>query len=195
MAALKIEADDASLKPAKRIYSGSNVGHMLRGLVALWEKDWTEAEKNFQKVLEASPMDFVARNNIALALVEQDDPAKKQRALTYAEINYRDQPNGNDASGTLAWVYFRRGAFDKAGLALDKAIKKATDPNPDLSNADSTTYVAHILHQRQRDWEAKVILEDILRSGRPFAMRPEAEQLYAKVKDAKQPEAAPAKTP
>ena len=85
-AALRIEAD---ADPKK--YGGSNVGHMLRGLVALWEKDWPEAEKHFEKVILADPNDFVARNNIALALVEQDDPAKKQRALDYAEANYQRQ--------------------------------------------------------------------------------------------------------
>ena len=54
------------------------------------------------------PNDFGARNNLALALVEQDDPAKKQRALDYAEANYRDNKDNPDALSTLGWVYFRR---------------------------------------------------------------------------------------
>ena len=94
--ALRIEAADfGGIPPDKRKYSGSTVGHSLRGLVALWEKDWAEAEKNFQKVLDDSPMDVAAVNNMALALVEQDDPAKRQRALDYAGYNYyyrRNQP-------------------------------------------------------------------------------------------------------
>ena len=83
-AALRIEAADADLARDRK-YSGSNVGHMLRGLVALWEKDWPEAENDFQKVIVDDPNDFAARNNLALALVEQDDPAKKKKALAYAE--------------------------------------------------------------------------------------------------------------
>ena len=93
------------------------------------------------------PNDFVARNNLALALVEQDDPAKKQRALAYAEANYRDNKNNPDALSTLGWVYFRRNEFDQAGLALEQAIK-ATGGN--LTNADTATYVAHILYHRSR---------------------------------------------
>ena len=111
-AALRIEASD----PKK--YSGSNVGRMLRGLVALWEKDWPEAENYFQKVILENPNDFAARNNLALALVEQDDPAKQQRALAYAEANYRDNKNNPDALSTLGWVYFRRNEFDEAGGSL-----------------------------------------------------------------------------
>ena len=87
--ALRIEEPDfGGIPPDKRKYGGSTVGHSLRGLVALWEKDWAEAEKNFQKVLDDSPMDFAANNNMALALVGQDDPAKRQRALDYAQVNY-----------------------------------------------------------------------------------------------------------
>ena len=43
-AALRIEASDA------KKYGGSNLGRTLRGLVGLWEKNWTEAEGCFQKV-------------------------------------------------------------------------------------------------------------------------------------------------
>ena len=172
-------------KSADQKYSGSNVGHMLRGLVALWEKDWPEAEQQFQEGHPRRyPNDFVAKNNIALALVEQDDPAKKKRALAYAEGNYSANNKSPDALSTLGWVYFRRGEFDEAGVALEEAIK-ATGGN--MNNADTATYVAHILHHQDQDWQAKELLENILKSDRPFSMRPEAEKLYEKVKDAKKP--------
>jgi len=186
-AALRIEAADA------KKFSGSNVGRMLRGLVALWEKDWLGAENYFQKIVLENPSDFVARNNIALALVEQDDPAKKQRALQYAEANYRDNKNNPDAMSTLGWVYFRRNEFDQAGLALDQAVK-ATNGN--LNNADTATYVAHILYHKEMKWQAKEILDNVLKNDRPFSMRPEALKLYEKVKDATRPaETTPAVAP
>ena len=84
-AALKIEASDKSR------YGGSGVGHMLRGVVALWEKDWVEAERDFKALIDDNPNDFGAKNNMALALVEQDDDAKKMKALRYAEGNYQRQ--------------------------------------------------------------------------------------------------------
>lgn len=234
-AALRIEAADASLPPKDRKYSASNVGRMLRGLVALWEKDWPTAEKYFEKAVLEDPHDFAARNNLALALAEQNDPAKKLRALDYAESNYNANKNNPEALATLGWVHFRRGEFDQAGLALDQAVKvidravraadgtispdratlpstgtlvvrlletgEETAPSPTASGCsiphtratggkidpNTVAYVAHILHNRQQDWEAKAILENILKSGQSFSMKPEAERLYEKVKDAKEP--------
>jgi tetratricopeptide (TPR) repeat protein len=180
-AALRIEASEKRQR-------GGNVSHMLRGVVALLEKDWPVAEEQFQKIIDASPQDFVARNNLALALVEQDDPAKKQRALDFAEANYRVN-KGPEALSTLGWVYFRDGEFDKARLALNQAVK-VTGGN--LNNADTTTYLAHVLYHQGQRYQAKKLLDNILKGDRPFSMRPEAEKLYEKVKDEKKPEGAPA---
>ncbi len=248
-AALRIEAADASLKPEDRRYSGSHVGRMLHGQIALWEKDWPTAERYFEMVILEDPNDFAARNGAALALVEQDDPAKnqkdlplllqddgsvvlqhdsvkKRRALALAEGNYAADKNNASVLSTLGWVYFRRGQFEQAELALDQTLNVSggkMDPDstlhltmpqklarikatPDIRNQlrhpmstsafkatggnidpDMATYVAHLLHHRQQDWEAKGILEDILKNERSFAMKPEAQKLYEKVKDAKQP--------
>ncbi|MGO9112431.1 MAG: tetratricopeptide repeat protein [Thermoguttaceae bacterium] len=192
--ALRIEEEDAKKNPDERKYKGSNVGNILRGYVALWEKDWPEAETDFQKVILAAPTDFVARNNIALALVEQDDSTKKNKAVTYAEANYKDNSKTPDALSTLGWVYFRHGDFEKARGALDQAIKAVGGLNS--NSPDLATYAAYVLHHSDRDWDAKDILESILKSDRPFSMKPEAQELYKKVKDAKKPEAvAPAATP
>ena len=65
------------------------MGHMFRGRVALWQKDWPTAEHYFLWIVIENPHDFAAWKGITFALVEQDDPAKKQRALAYAEANYR----------------------------------------------------------------------------------------------------------
>jgi tetratricopeptide (TPR) repeat protein len=177
--ALRIEGAD------KKKFKDSNVGHMLRGYVALWEKKWPEAEQNFKNVMDNDPSNFVAKNNIALALCEQDDPAKKERALKYAEGNYKENNKSPDALSTLGWVNFRCGKFGEAGAYLDAALK-ATGGN--LNNPDTATYVAYILHHRQQDWDAKNILAAILvEKARPFAMKPEAKELYEKVKDAVAP--------
>ena len=148
-AALRIEAPDV---PGARKFNGSHVGHLLRGLVALWEKDWPEAERNFQTAVDDSPADFVARNNLALALVEQDDPAKRQRALDYAEANLRDHKESSDALSTLGWVHFRRGEFDQAQAVLDQAVKAA---GGNATDADTATYVAYLLDHQGKKLEAR----------------------------------------
>jgi tetratricopeptide (TPR) repeat protein len=183
-AAVKIEESDSPK------YSGSNVGHMLRGLVALWEKRWADAERDFETVILQVPNDFGAKDKLALALVEQkDDTAKQRRALDYARSNYSANDKNPDALATLGWVYFRLGDFNSAKLALEQGIRAAGG----LNNLDTATYWAYILHHADRDWDAKEILKNLLDSERPFYMRREAQELYDKVKDAKKP--AEASTP
>ena len=182
-AILRIAEADKRLPAQERKYPG-NVGRALRGVVALWEKDWSGAEKDFQILVLDAPTDFVARNNIALALVEQKDPDKRRRALAYAEANYRDNNMSPDASSTLAWVYYRRGEFEQARSALDTCLKisvgRPIDP-------DTATTSAYILYSEGEKWQAKETLESVLNCDRPFAMRPEAKELYEKVKDAQKP--------
>ena len=82
-----------------------------------------------------------------------------------------------------------RNILTSGGLHRGQAIDGTMDP-------DTATYVAHLLYHQDKKWQAKEILDTILKSDRAFSMRPEAEKLYEKVKDDKSPEAAPAaKTP
>jgi tetratricopeptide (TPR) repeat protein len=191
--ALAKEQAEAILK----IDNGSNVGRELRGLVALREKDWPTAERYFQEVRLESPTDFVARNNIALALVEQNDPAKRQQALDYALANYGDSKYKANPKvlSTLGWVYFRTGQFDLAGTTLEQAVK-ATGGNL-AEDPDLVTYWAHFLRHRQRDREAYAFLQAILKDGRPFFMRPEAQKLRDEIEESakRQAAGAAAKTP
>jgi tetratricopeptide (TPR) repeat protein len=179
-AVLRILAADGEV----RRYRYPTLGRMLRGLIALWEKNWQKAEDNFQKAVLEDPNDLIARNNLALALVEQDDPGKKQRALDYAMANYRDRNNNFNALWTLGWVYFRRNEFDQAAFALELAARTT---NGDATNADTATYQAHSLYQQGKKWQAKEVLAPLLQY-QLFCMRPEALKLYEKVKDAKKPE-------
>ena len=102
-AILKLEESDV------RRYGGSNVGHMLHGLVALWEKRWPDAEKDFRHILLQSPKDFGARNNLALALVEQKDPAKDR----YASSMRREICKATRTTRTLCrpWLGFTFGSI------------------------------------------------------------------------------------
>jgi len=184
------QAENALRIEKEKKLTSSLVGRMLRGLVALWEKDWKGAQNYFEQVTLEAPNDFVARNNLALALVEQDDADKKRRALEYAQNNYTSNKQSPDALSTLGWVYFRRNEFDQAGLALDQAVKAT---NGQINNADTATYLAHILYHLDKKWQAKEILDNIFKSERPFSMKPEAKILWEKVKDATKPtEATPA---
>jgi tetratricopeptide (TPR) repeat protein len=58
---------------------------ILRGVVALFKEDYKSAELYFENAHLKRPANFAAKNNLALALCEQDDPTKKRRALEYAQ--------------------------------------------------------------------------------------------------------------
>ena len=135
------------------------------------------------------PSNLGAKNNLALALVEQEDPTKKAKALAYADENTAPitAPNNNpDVLSTLVWVCFRCNHHRPPGrMALDGAIK-ALGGNV-LANPDTATYVAHVLYHKDQKYQAKQILENVLKNERPFSMKKEAQALYEKVKDTPAP--------
>jgi tetratricopeptide (TPR) repeat protein len=144
--------------------------HFLRGVVALYLKDYPKATECFQKVVSESPSSFPGSNNLALSLAEQDDTAKK-KALEYAEMNARQFPNQAEAFSTLGWVYYKLGRLDEAETALRKAISSGQ------LSADTAYYIARISVDRDRKDEARQLLEQALRSTAPFSMRSEAKSL------------------
>jgi tetratricopeptide (TPR) repeat protein len=185
-AILKIEETDLAK------YRNSKTGHMLSGLVALSEKKWQDAENNFDWILRLDPNDFRARNNMALALVEQQDRAKRERAGELAFANYRDFTNNRslDVISTLAWVSVRRDKFDDAEAALKRYVELVGG----LRDADTATCYAYVLNHKDQQANAKGVLEKILKAERPFSLQKEAQELYEKLKDVKSPESsAPAK--
>jgi tetratricopeptide (TPR) repeat protein len=201
----RIEAADNDRAPNPKSVAPWGSSY-LRGRVALWEKDWPAAEEHFKRALGGTPIDllaqsdlalaleqddpaarqrawdyFLTRNYLALALVEQDDPAKKQQALDYAVSNVHVSKNRPDALSTLGWVRFRRNEFEQAQAALDQALKLS---GGSANRADTSTYVAYLLDHQGKTGEAKDILDKLLKTDRPFSMRPEAQKLYEKVKNA-----------
>jgi cytochrome c-type biogenesis protein CcmH/NrfG len=148
---------------------------LLRGIVALFEADYATAERYFTAALEQSPENYTARNDLALALLMQNDPAKLKRALGYAEANWRADPQGAEAAGTLAAVLYRLGR-------LDEAEKTLTSPAiSDGPLAENLYYLARIACDRGRKAEAKKLVNECLRIWPPHLIRPEAEALQERL--------------
>jgi tetratricopeptide (TPR) repeat protein len=192
--ARRIQEADRKLPPTQQKYADSNAGKMLSGFVAVWDKNWPEAEGYFKDVFLLAPNDFAVRNNLALALIEQPDQKKKEMALDYAYGNYqnnKDNNNAVEAASTLSWIYYKLEKYDLASAAMD-AVLRATNGN--VSNPDTATYLAHIFYHNDNGhngfkYKAKQILDAIIKSKKPFSMKPEAQKLYDVVKDEKPPEA------
>jgi len=161
-AALQIEAKSLEAK-------------ILRGIVALFQKDYKEAELYFESAHLQSPGSFAASNNLALALVEQSDETKKRRAEEYAEDNVRKFPRLAEALSTYGWVLYKRGKLDQAEEWLKRAAQAGS------LSADTAYYIARVTVEKGRPEEAKRLLKQALDTKRPFCMRDEAKALLEKL--------------
>ena len=163
-------------KAALTLESELREAQMARGVVALHESNFAEAEKQFAKVLVNSPSDFVASNFLALALCEQNDPVKLKKAEEYAKINVERYNKAPDAFATAAWVLYKKDDLPNAQQFLQNAIRLANGQiSPD------TGYYLAAIYAKSTDTEvknqAKGVLNKILENKQPFYKRADAEKL------------------
>jgi tetratricopeptide (TPR) repeat protein len=176
--AVQLEQFDEAQKRAAKAYeldSNSLPAKLLLGNVALFKKDYREAEKYFEAVHLSTPESFEASNNLALALVEQKDEGKKRRALGFAQNNaqqYQKTQNGTEALSTLGWVLYKMGKPEEAQRYLRSAI------NAGNFQPDTAYYFAVVEKEMGQKETAKKVLEQTLTSSpQPFTMKPEAKLL------------------
>lgn len=144
---------------------------ILRGVIALFQRDYKSAEIYFESALLDSPRNFAAKNNLALALCEQSDEAKKRRALDYAVENARLFPKNAEAISTYGWVLYRAGNVKEADTVLSRLARSGR------VSEDTAYFIARVAAESGRKDEAKAVLEPTLQSKRPFSKRQEAQTL------------------
>jgi Tfp pilus assembly protein PilF len=149
----------------------------VRGIVALFQKDFKAAERDFENACLQKPDEFAASNNLALALCQQDEQAKKARARDCAEDNLRKFPKSAEAASTYGWVLYRLGRLPEADLAM----RHAAELSSGTLAPDTAYYMAQIAYDLGKKDNAKQLVNAILRSDRTFSMRPEAQQLKTKI--------------
>ncbi|MGD0896889.1 MAG: tetratricopeptide repeat protein [Thermoguttaceae bacterium] len=146
---------------------------ILRGLVALFRKDFKAAEKFFEDAHLQSPGNFAAKNNLALALCEQKD--KVTRALELANDSYQQNPKNPETASTVGWVLYRAGYKDRAEQALRMAASSGN------LSPDTAYYLAQVLYDGGNTDLPKGLLDAALKTT-SFSMRPEAQALADKIK-------------
>lgn len=153
----------------------------LAAQLALFSEDFSKAEKLFQDLVLLSPVDSGAVNGLALALCEQKDRNKIDRALEYAKENARRSGNENNPEylGTLAWVLFKQKKYAEANEALAQAISGKA------FNITNMYYLANIAVFSNKKEDAIQILETILKKETPFPKRAEAGRLLGELKSQK----------
>ncbi len=150
---------------------------ILRGVINLFLKNYKAAEMYFEAASLQSPKNFAATNNLALALIEQDNSAKKQRALEYAEKNLQQYPKSSDAASTYGWVCYKFGKLDEAEKALRASASGGL-------GTDTAYFLACVFAERGNSADAKKLLESALKSTLPFRQREEAQAMLDKLKKA-----------
>jgi tetratricopeptide (TPR) repeat protein len=105
---------------------------VLSGVAARMNKKMKPAEDFFVEALGKAPSNGSVINQLALLLVDQPDTEKRQRALEFATINSKLNPDSSDAQITLAWVLHQLGRDQDALNALRAGLQLGS-PMPDSS--------------------------------------------------------------
>jgi tetratricopeptide (TPR) repeat protein len=148
---------------------------LLCGTIALLQNDRAAAEKQLEAAELQSPLNFDAGNLLALALCEEADAKKQQRALDLARANVQRFPRAAEAYATLGWVYERLGHPVEAEQALSRAV--STGP----LNANGIFYIANMLERKGNNAESARLLARALESRSPFLYKEQAEKLAARL--------------
>jgi cellulose synthase operon protein C len=178
-AALEIGQMDEAQKhatAASQIDPKSFDAKFLRGLIALILKDYQAGELYFDSALRQSPDDFATSNNLALALIEQNDEAKGKRAVEYAAANAKKYPQSASAASTYGWALYKTGKLDEA----EKALRTAAALGP--RSVDTAYYTARVWVDRGRKDEARQMLETALKQTGLSMCRQEAVELLEQLK-------------
>lgn len=173
-----IEKAEAILADARKANPGSLNLLILSGVASRMMKKMKPSEDYFVEALGIAPANGDVINQLALLLIEQQEPAKRDRALQFASISARLNNESADAQITLAWVLYQAGRVVDAEAALRNGLQLGN------LSPDSSYLVAKILADQNRGDAAKQILKGALDADSPgiFVNRKEAQALLDTLK-------------
>lgn len=151
------EADQAKVHADKAAELGMDSLQlcMLRGYIARQLGQYDAAESHFEQAVDRSPTHFEAMNQLALVLSEQDDPAKRNRALELATLNARRYPKSSYATSTLGWVYHNLGRRNEAQRAL--LVAAAQPP----VRSETLYFLARVLWENGSQDDARKVAKQV----------------------------------
>ncbi|NLE39347.1 MAG: tetratricopeptide repeat protein, partial [Pirellulaceae bacterium] len=166
------QAEDA-LKLAEAQKLDPTPALLAAGTIAIFQNDYAAAEKHLRQAVANQPANFSATNNLATALSEQDDEAKRKLALAYAEVNYRLYSDNLEAASTYGRALFQLGQLQAAAQVFAR-IQASGRP---LSK-DTAFYLAVLLAKSDQGREqARTLLKEILGKEGLFSQKAAAEKL------------------
>ncbi len=156
--------------------------NLLAGMTARLQADYPTAVKHFEAAHLLSPADPLIVNNLALALIEMPDDLSHQRALQFAELNLRQNPNGIEQLSGYGWIAYRLGRRADADRALGAAYKASLAAHDNKISAEMNYYLAALHAASGNLANATSLLRTALNSTAPFAYRKPAQELLDKLK-------------
>lgn len=153
----------------------SRESQTLQGVLARYRKDHAAAEAIFEQLYAEDLADRSAAWNLALALADSDDAAKRTRAVSIAESEIRKNNAAAEAYAVLGWCYFRVGRLAEAKQALDLALASGSP------RADTIYYWAKVQAENGEIDEPIQRLTELIKTRGPFVYRKDAETLKAEL--------------
>jgi Tfp pilus assembly protein PilF len=170
-----VEKAESALASARQANPESLDVLILSGVAARMAKKMKPAEDYFLEALRLAPSNGAVLNQLALLLIDQMDQDKRERALQFAGISSKLNPDSSEAQITLSWVLYQLGRLAEADAAFRNGVRLG------MGNLtpDSSYLVAKMLVDQNRGDMAKQILTTALASDSQgiFVNRQEAEAL------------------
>lgn len=160
---------------AKEIDPQSIGAELTLGIVDLYSGNYDDAEKKFDRIYESFPNHSKAMLGLSLALCEQQDAKKLNRAFTIARRNVDQNPQSTDALSTLAWVLIQGQAVDEA----EKILTRQFDAGD--MNSPGAYYLAVLYFMQNRKEEAILFLQSALENDKNFPKRVAAKKLLERL--------------
>jgi tetratricopeptide (TPR) repeat protein len=93
----------------------------LLGTLEEGRGDESKARVYYKQALQIQPEQPLAANNLAYLMLENDE--NTDVALSLAQLARRGLPNSSNTADTLAWAYYKKGAYAFARDLLEDALK------------------------------------------------------------------------
>jgi tetratricopeptide (TPR) repeat protein len=178
-----VDKAEAALADARKANPSSLQVLILSGVAARMAKKMKPAEDYFLQALSVSPSNGAVLNQLALLLADQMDKEKQDRALQFALINSKINPQNSEAQITLSWVLYQLGRLTEANAAFAEGFRLGMG---NLS-PDSSFLVAKMLVDQNRTDTAKTILSNALENDSQgiFVNKQDAQALLASLDNKK----------
>jgi tetratricopeptide (TPR) repeat protein len=152
----------------------------LAGVVARLQEDYSAAVKHLSAAHLLAPADATIVNHLALSLTEMPEEQDRQRAVQFAELNLRQNPDGIEQLSTYGWTCFRVGRRTDAERALSTALKSAMAAQNNMVGPEMAYYLAALAIDNGKVANATTWLKNALNTTAPYPYRKAAQDLLAK---------------